>query len=378
MVTLLVGADVCPIERNTPYFESGDAETLFGDVLPALRGADYVVANLECPLVDRPTPIAKTGPIFGESTRCSAGIRASGIRALGLANNHIMDHGPQGLASTLRACAEAGIATVGAGSTLAAAREPLIVEIRGLRLAIIALAEREFSIAGPSKPGAAPIDLIETVRSIREERSRYDYLVVLFHGSDEFFVPTPRVQNTCRFLVEMGANAVFVQHPHVVGGFENYRGGHIIYGQGALIMDEAVYRDRHSFHEGYLGRIEIADDCTSSFDLLPFEQSTTGIGTRLLKGDAEATFRRRLHERSALIVDPAVARREWAAFCARHRHEYLSTVLGHGRILGRLNRHGHLARLLYRRFALLRVRNVITCETHREALEQLFESDLLP
>ena len=54
-------------------------------------------------------------------------------------------------------------------------------------------------------------------------------------------LPSPRLKDTCHFLIEMGANAVVVQHPHSFGGYESYRGGHIVYGQGALVMDEALY-----------------------------------------------------------------------------------------------------------------------------------------
>jgi hypothetical protein len=51
--------------------------------------------------------------------------------------------------------------------------------------------------------------------------------------------------------------------------------------------------------------------------------------------------------------------------------------LGHGRVLTKLNRFGWLARLIYGRRALLGVRNMISCETHREALETIFDRGLL-
>jgi Bacterial capsule synthesis protein PGA_cap len=121
MATILVGADPCPIEGNQPYFVRGDAESLFHDLLPEIRSADLAIANLEGPLIDSPSPIPKTGPIFGEPSGCIAGIRNAGFHALCLANNHILDHGARGLENTLRVCAGAGIATVGAGQDLASA-----------------------------------------------------------------------------------------------------------------------------------------------------------------------------------------------------------------------------------------------------------------
>ena len=108
MAKILIGGDICPIGGNAALFRSGDAEGLFQDLLDEFRAADLVVANLECPLIDRPTPISKTGPVFGEPSAAINGIRAAGVHVLCLANNHIFDHGPQGLANTLTVCARAG------------------------------------------------------------------------------------------------------------------------------------------------------------------------------------------------------------------------------------------------------------------------------
>lgn len=156
MPTLIIGADICPIEANGPYFRKGDGASLMNDLWEEVNQADLVMANLEGPLVDSPSPIVKTGPTFGEPTDCIQGIKAAGIDVLGLANNHIMDHGAPGLRSTLAACQRAGVLTVGAGENLAAARKILVRAVGGLRIGLMAIAEHEFSIATADRPGAAP------------------------------------------------------------------------------------------------------------------------------------------------------------------------------------------------------------------------------
>lgn len=376
MVTVLIGADICPIEGNRPYFLQGDANALFHDLLPEFERADLVVANLECPLIGQSTPIFKTGPTFGESPECLNGIKAAGIDVLCLANNHIMDHGSPGLMTTLQACERVGLATVGAGENLEAARRILIRTVGSLRVGFLAVAEREFSIATPATPGANPLELTDCVRNIRDNRERFDYLIILVHGSAEFHVPTPRIQDTCRFFVEMGANAVIVQHPHVLGGWENYRGGHIVYGQGALVMDEAIYRSRRSFHEGFLVRLAIPDDGKSQMDVLPFEQSDPVPGARKLVGKRELELRRQLEERSAALRDPAFVEADWARFCEAKGHGYMSALLGYGRILRRFNRGGFVERVLLGRSRLASVRNLLSCETHREALQTILDGRL--
>jgi poly-gamma-glutamate capsule biosynthesis protein CapA/YwtB (metallophosphatase superfamily) len=377
MAAVLIGADICPIGGNQPSFLAGDAPSLFNDLLPDLERADLVLANLECPLIEHPSPILKTGPTFGEAGACIDAIRQAGIDVLCLANNHVMDHGAAGLENTLQVCSRAGIFTVGAGENVAAARRILVKQCGPIRVGIVAMAEHEFSIAGRKSWGANPLDVIEFVRRVNSDREEFDYLIVLVHGGDEFCVPTPRLQQTCRFMIEMGANAVIVQHPHVLGGCEQYRGGHIVYGQGALIMDEAIYRNRPSFHEGFLVKLRIADDASSAMEIIPFVQSDPVPGARRMSSEREAKFRRGLEDRSKAIRDDGFVEAEWLRFCRENRDAYLSGILGYGRVRRKLNKGGWLTRLMHGKRELLGVRNLVCCETHREALETIFNNGMV-
>jgi poly-gamma-glutamate synthesis protein (capsule biosynthesis protein) len=376
MVSVLIAADICPIEGNRAHFLNGDAETLLHDLLPDFQNAGLSIANLECPLIEQPTPIEKTGPVFGEPSACIKGIKQAGIGVLNLANNHIFDHGAAGLNNALDVCAGAGIATVGAGENLDSARRLVIKNLDGLRVAILALAEHEFSIATKNSPGANPLDLIDFVRNVTAHRDQFDYLIVLLHGGDEFLVPSPRIKDTCHFMVEMGANAVIVQHPHVLGGYERYRDAHIVYGQGALLMDEAIYRDRPSFHEGFLVKLSIAPNASSSMEIVPFIQSAPAPGARRMSKGQEEKFRRTLADRSTAIQDDAFVQAEWVKFCEENKHDYISALLGHNRVLSKLNARGWLTRFLYNQRVLLGVRNTVLCETHREAIETIFNHQL--
>lgn len=377
MATLLFGADLCPIEGNLPFFLQGDAPSLFHDLLPEFAAADLVVANLECPLIERPSPILKTGPTFGAPPDCLRAVKAAGISLLTLANNHILDHGAPGLLSTLQACDRAGIATVGAGASLDSARQPWIRQVGDIRLGILAVAEHEFSIATPRSPGANPLDPIEFVRTVQRHRADWDHLVVLLHGAAEFHAPTPRIRNTCRFMIESGARAILVQHPHCLGGVEHYRDGHIVYGQGALVMDEAIYRNLPSFHEGFLVRLQLPPSGPSALDLIPFRQSAPVPGARRLLGAEAEALLQRLHQRSQDILDDDFVEREWIAFCERRRHGFVSSLLGHGGVLRRLNRSGWLTRWLYGPRRLAGCRNLVCCETHQEALQTLLDRRLI-
>jgi poly-gamma-glutamate capsule biosynthesis protein CapA/YwtB (metallophosphatase superfamily) len=375
VTTVLIGADICPIEGNSPYFQRGDAASLFSDLLPELEKADLTIANLECPLIEKKTPIQKTGPTFGEPSSCINGIKKAGFDLLCLANNHSMDHGAEGLLNTMRVCEANGIEVVGAGKNLFDARRIVIKKVNEVRIGILAMAEREFSIAGKDSPGANPLDLIDFVRNVNENRTAFDYLIVLFHGGDEFLVPSPRIKNICHFLVEIGANAVLVQHPHCVGGIEQYRNAHIVYGQGALVMDEGIYRRSKSFHEGFLVKLLIGAGGGAGLEIIPFVQSDPVPGARRLSADREKQFRQGLAEKSETVKSDESVEAQWLSFCEANKHAYLSALLGHNRILRRLNKEGMLSKLFYNSRVLLTCQNIVSCETHREAIDTIFRLD---
>lgn len=374
MATLVIGADVCPIGENLTYFEQGDAEALFHDLLPLFHTADLVVANLECPLIERGSPICKTGPVFGASSACVEALRKAGIGLLNLANNHSMDHGVPGLQNTIEVCRRAGIAVVGAGTALMEAQRPFVREFGGIRVAVLAVAEREFSIAGQRAAGANPVDLISLVRLIREAAGAWDHWIVLYHGAAEFQPVTPHVQRLCRFLIELGATAVVVQHPHALGGWERYRHGFIVYGQGALVMDEGVYRTKTGFHEGFLLRLTLGPAKEATAEWIPFRQSKPPPGARLLPAGEAAAWYDRMEAFSRRLSIPESVEAEWLAFCERHRHDAMSSLLGHGRFLRWLNRGGWMERFWIGERRMRGVRNMVLCETHRELLQTVFDA----
>lgn len=359
---------MCPRGEVLPYFERGDAAGIFHDLLDEFQAADLSIVNLECPLTDIDSPIPKHGPALRASSACIAGLKNAGIHVLNMANNHILDHSAQGVENTLRLAGSAGIATVGAGRNREAARQILVRAVNGIRIGILGVAEHEFSIATVDSPGANPLDLIDIVRNIVAHRKEWDYLIVLLHGGNEGYpYPSPRLMDTCRFLVEQGAGAVICQHSHCVGCCEEYHGGHIVYGQGNLVFDAS--KPPPGWNKGVLVRLHIFENGKSQIELIPFEQSQGQPGARKLKPDA---LMKAVSKRSARLQDSSLIEKQWHQFCLERRNEFLSSILGHGRALSRLNRYRWLHRLLYPAKTLLRMENIILCEAHRDVLETIF------
>ena len=81
--------------------------------------------------------------------------------------------------------------------------------------------------------GSRPFDEIDTLEDIREAKKNADRVIVLYHGGKEMCrSPSPRLMKFFRAMIRTGADVVLGQHSHCIGCYENYEGGHILYGQG--------------------------------------------------------------------------------------------------------------------------------------------------
>lgn len=371
-INILIGGDLCPINRCTPLFKDGNAGGIFNNLLPEMLSADLTVVNLECPLVDHDTPIPKNGPALRADRSCINGIVNAGINMVNLANNHILDQGWDGLQSTREICEKNGVETFGAGRNIKEARQIRVCEIGGRRIGFLGVAEHEFSIATESTGGANPLDMIDFVRYVNFHRQDYDYLIVLYHGGNEHYpYPSPRLMNECRFMVEQGANLVVCQHSHVPGCYEKYQNGYIVYGQGNLIFDY-LPSNNPEWNRGFLVKLSLDDDGTVNVNYLPYIQCDEQVGLRRMNANQEAEFMARLEERSEAILQPSFVQKKWQEFCEDRKYSAIGGLMwGGSRILSRLNRNGLLSKTILREHHRLIISNLIRCEAHRDVLETL-------
>lgn len=371
MQQVIIGGDFAPIGRSEALLGSADEGALLDDLRGLFQEADLVIVNLECPLIIRPTPIIKIGPVLGANVACAKGIKSAGIDIVGLANNHILDHGQEGLNSTIDALRAVDIDYVGAGNSIVEAKQILIKEINSLRLGIVAVAEHEFSIAGENFSGANPLDLIEFVRTMARYREAVDFVIVLYHGGKEFHpYPSPRQMDICRFMVEQGASAVICQHSHCPGCYEEYKGGYIVYGQGNLLFDMYPNKMAEMGYEGFLVSLGLEKNAAIEFGITPFLQRRDVVGINRAGHDCK-DLADQIAYRSQRIKQEGLVESEWLNLCDEKRYEYLSYVHGYNRYLCYINKRMHFTDYLYSRRAHDLILNVIRCETHREVLETI-------
>ncbi len=237
-LNVIIGADLVPTSTNLDVFIQGDAKKLVGEeLLDIIKNANIKIYNLETPLISNKTPIKKIGPTLGASVESIKGIKKLSPTYLNLANNHIMDHGIQGLCTTKKILEENNIEYGGIKNNINDKGNNIwIHKVENYIIGIYACCEHEFSIAKENEQGVEPYHQFYSFDAIKN--SNVDFLIVLYHGGKEYYpYPSPELQERCRRFIECGADLVVCQHSHCIGSEEIYQGKYIIYGQGNFIFD---------------------------------------------------------------------------------------------------------------------------------------------
>jgi Bacterial capsule synthesis protein PGA_cap len=289
----------------------------FSEVKPLFAGADLVLVNLECPFTGRGEPIPKNFNFRARPSTVSVLVDA-GVRVVSLANNHLMDYGPDGVADTIATLDAAGIAHFGAGATLAEARRPAIVEVGGLRIAFLGyliLGERhpEPAVVWATETTAGvaghPSDWTVVERMVREDvaaaKAQADLVIPFFHwGREGSKGPDTYQLALAKAAVESGAAAVLGSHPHVLHGMERIGRAPVFYSLGNFVFggnwnprdkDSVLVKARFD-RSGYLGA-ELFPLRTDRFPDRPIQPYP------LTGADAQAVMQR-LRNASATLTTP--------------------------------------------------------------------------
>ncbi len=361
---ILIAGDVIPQNINEKLFQDADISELIGeDLKKKFSEADIRICNMEGPLTESNKGIVKSGPLLKGTPESVEGYKAL-FDVVSLANNHIMDYGDVGLSSTIGLLDAFGIGHFGAGFNAAEARKPFIIEKDALKIGLYSCAEHEFSIATDDSAGANVFDALFVLDDIAELKKKVDYLIVLYHGSKEYYrYPVPYVQKRCRRLVDKGADLVLCQHSHCIGCREKYGAGEILYGQGNFIFNKDDNEFRHS---GLLVSVEKTSDC-AEVSYIPIVMNGKGI--------CEATGKERedllqaFDIRSEKAKDIEFVTNEYRVFSEKFIESYYNHCLGKLskvafflRKLGFRNVYGRLFSL-GKKTTLI---NDFRCEAHRD------------
>lgn len=213
----------------------------FASFAGLLAGCDLRIANLECVVATGGR--AEPGKLntFRAHPRTLAVLRRH-FDAVSVANNHSGDFGPAAFAEMLDRLERAGLPHFGGGRDLARAHAPLLLERRGLRIALLGYNEffpRTFE-ADHDRPGVAWSEDEQVRWDIAQARSVHgaDLVIPFMHWGWEYEPrASERQRRLARLMIDAGADAVVGGHPHVVQDTDSHRGRPIVYSLGNFVFD---------------------------------------------------------------------------------------------------------------------------------------------
>jgi poly-gamma-glutamate synthesis protein (capsule biosynthesis protein) len=254
------------VHANGPIPFPVDVDYVWGDALPELLRADARIVNLETSITRSDEHWPNKGIHYRMHPQNVGCLTAARIDCCGLANNHVLDWGYDGLAETLRTLDVARIAHPGAARNMSEAASPAVLDFGAKgRVLVLALGLPTSGILGSWAATAmkAGVHYLEKLSVEAADRIAHDLLritrphditIVSIHwgGNWGYKISDAHVAFAHR-LVDAGVDIVHGHSSHHPQAIEIRRSGLILYGCGDFLNDyEGI-----SGHEEYRGDLTI-------------------------------------------------------------------------------------------------------------------------
>jgi len=242
-VSFAVAGDVIPHQavREAAAAAGGGEQgwaALFADVAGIFEGVNFGFVNLETPVAPEHSRGSKAFQ-FQAPVELLEALKASGIKIVSFANNHVMDQGWAGFAESREHLKEAGLLFAGTSDNAATAWQPVITEANGIKVGWLGMTRwlngnRNPEAADqphvnffpyPGESGGAPgADEAQVLAAVKAARAQCDLLVVSMHWGIEYAAaPRPEDVDLAHKMLEAGATVIVGAHPHVLQPIETYR-----------------------------------------------------------------------------------------------------------------------------------------------------------
>lgn len=234
--TLVFTGDI--MLADLPYIKYPSGTDPFREFASIFKAADASIGNLECVIATGGKPSDKKWTFRGSPDVLP--ILKKHIGIVSLANNHSVDYGHDAFLEQLDLLKKHRIAYFGGGRDCAEARKPHLLEVKGIRIALLGYNEfhpRYFE-AGPDWPGVAwGVDeqVVADIKSAREKH-KADLVIPFMHWGDEEVPENDRQKKFARVMIDAGADLVVGGHPHVTQATEYYKGKLIVYSLGNFVF----------------------------------------------------------------------------------------------------------------------------------------------
>jgi poly-gamma-glutamate synthesis protein (capsule biosynthesis protein) len=227
----------------------------FAGIREKVSAADLAIANLET-LVASGCAYTGRAPKSGYTRINAPGSFLSAVVGCGFdvltnANNHTYDYQADGIAKTMKALDQAGVAHTGAYAS-AADKKPLVVDVKGIRIGIAAYTD--VLNKRPSKKDAGLVDIYSDSRVAADIKATHEagaeFVIVYMHwGKENTSKLTSRQKSIAKFVANAGADLILGSHSHCVqplASIKTNRGSvPVVYSMGNLVssMSRSINKD---------------------------------------------------------------------------------------------------------------------------------------
>ncbi len=247
-------------------------ESAFTNIAPVLNEPDILFGQLEASLSQKGTPPPTSlGTLQKPNPNVASVLKSVGFDVMSFASNHTLDWGAEGLLDTMNIAKQKGITLCGVGKDINEARQPAILERKGVKVAFLgyntvlppaywATADRAgcapvrvhtfyepFESHLPGTPSqvftyAYKEDLQAMLEDIKKVKPLADIVALSIHWGIAF---TPAKlamyqQEVGYAAIDAGADLIIGTHAHILKGIEVYKGKVIFYSLGNFAIDSAV------------------------------------------------------------------------------------------------------------------------------------------
>jgi poly-gamma-glutamate synthesis protein (capsule biosynthesis protein) len=274
-VSLLFAGDIVLDGQPGKWIAKG--KDPFSSFAAVFASTDIRIGNLECVVAKEGQAADKNFTFRAEPESLS--VLKRHVDAVSIANNHSGDFGRAAFSEMLTHLHKNQIQYFGGGNNLSEAHRPLIIERKGLRIALLGYNEfmpRSFE-AGAASAGIAWSEDEQLVLDIQQARQRYkaDLVIPFMHwGWENEHHSNQRQQHLAKKMIDAGADAVIGGHPHVLQETSTYKGKPIIYSIGNFMIDAL---DNEAQTVGWVIRLELDKHGVTVWDSRVAKISDDGI-----------------------------------------------------------------------------------------------------
>jgi poly-gamma-glutamate capsule biosynthesis protein CapA/YwtB (metallophosphatase superfamily) len=280
-------------------------------IVDSLRGHDLALGNIECVLSDAGRKENSLRRLHMRGRPQTCGLLADwGLTVANVANNHILEQGPEAAEDTVLNLKLAGLDVIGAGADgrfgrgLSFIRKKIKDTV--FYLSGVCLRREQYAYDG----GADVTNVVSAVEKLRAAQPDAVIVLSVHWGNEYIEYPSLEQRWIARQLARAGAKLIIGHHPHVVQGVDQINGTLVAYSLGNFIFDGFSRATGWSM----ILSVSVCDGKIDSVETLPIERKSDfrpalAVGLRYSEYLAEIARRNALC--SEMPSDPTAWERDY-------------------------------------------------------------------